>query len=353
MLTVRKSSVTKIITLYNHKGGVSKTTTTYHLAYAFAEAMKMKVLVVDADPQCNLTELCLSKVIDALDIKEEKGESTTLPGSSLKDALWPRLEGERANVDVESIVLTKFDEEFPLFILRGDIGLSEAEDRLSYAYSQRMTSDMHQKRTYVAVNDMLRRLGELHEFDVILVDVGPSAAALTRSFFLACDSFLVPVAPDRFNYQAVGSLSHILNKWIVEHMQVVPDFQKLSLNVPTRAPVLRGIVMQRFQRHNGVAKAGFKVWIDRVRQRATEELIPALIDASGAEGVAKHCLTEPLCAEIHDFASLAPMMLSNSKPVWRLTKDDTEWQGHVWEQRSSAMREFRDRFFSLAKLAIE
>jgi chromosome partitioning protein len=291
-------------------------------------------------------------LIPSATLQEEAGEKTVLPGSSVKDALWPRLEGERANVDVEGIGLTKFDDALPLYIFRGDIGLSEAEDRLSYAYSQRLTSDMHQKRTYVAVNDMLRRLGKLHKFDVILVDVGPSAAALTRSFFLACDSFLVPVAPDRFNYQAIGSLSHILNKWVKEHMQVVPDFQKLALNVPTSAPVLRGIVMQRFQRHKGVAKAGFKMWIDRIRTRAAEELIPSLFDAAGTDGVAKHCINDPLCAEIHDFASLAPMMLSNSKPVWRLTKEDTEWQGHVWDQRSAAMTEFRERFFSLAKLAI-
>jgi chromosome partitioning protein len=188
--------MTKIITLYNHKGGVSKTTTTYHLAYAFAEGLGLKVLVVDADPQCNITELCLSRTIDALDVAEADGQATTLPGTSVKEALWPRLEGERANVDVEAIELTQFDEELPLFIFRGDIALSEAEDRLSYAYSQRLTSDMHQKRTYVAVHDMLRRLGDLHNFDVILVDVGPSAAALTRSFFLSCDRFLVPVAPD-------------------------------------------------------------------------------------------------------------------------------------------------------------
>ncbi|MCH7345564.1 ParA family protein [Pelomonas sp. CA6] len=344
--------MTQIITLYNHKGGVSKTTTTYHLAYAFAESMDMRVLVVDADPQCNLTELCLAKVIDALDEQEEGGEATVLPGTSVKEALWPRLEGERGNVDVEAIKLTQFDDNLPLFIFRGDIGLSEAEDRLSYAYSQRSTSDMHQKRTYVAVHDMLRRLGDLHKFDVILIDVGPSAAALTRSFFLSCDRFLVPVAPDRFNYQAMGSLSQILRQWILEHMQIVPDFQKLSLNVPTKAPILSGIVMQRFQRHKGMAKAGFKVWIDRVRTRAIEELIPSLISAAGSDGVSKHCLTEPVCAEIHDFASLAPMMLSNSKPIWKLTKEDTDWQGNVWDQRVAAMEEFKQRFFALAKLAL-
>lgn len=345
--------MTQIITLYNHKGGVSKTTTTYHLAYAFAESMNMRVLLVDADPQCNLTELCLSKIIDELDKKEEKGETTQLPGTSVKEALWPRLEGERASVDVESIELTQFDPDLPLYIFRGDIGLSEAEDRLSYAYSQRMTSDMHQKRTYVAVNDMLRRLGDLHKFDVILVDVGPSAAALTRSFFLSCDRFLVPVAPDRFNYQAIGSLNEILTKWINEHTQIIPDFQKLSLNVPTKAPVLQGVVMQRYQRHNGVAKAGFQVWINRIRQRASEELIPSLQAVSKGLGVTGACAKEPVRAEIHDFASLAPMMLSNSKPVWRLTKEDTEWQGTVWDKRYIAMQEFREKFFELAKTALE
>lgn len=344
--------MTRIVTLYNHKGGVSKTTTTYHLAYALAEHLGKKVLVVDADPQCNLTELCLSTAIDALDSKEAAGETTSLPGTSVKDALWPRLDGERADVDVSAIQLVQFDDAFPLFLFRGDIALSEAEDRLSYAYSQRMTSDMHQKRNYVAVHDMLRRLGASGGFDIVLVDVGPSAGALTRSFFLSCDLFLIPVAPDRFNFQAVGSLATILQKWIVEHMQVVPDFRKLNLNVPVAPPILAGIVMQRFQRHKGVAKTGFQLWIDKIRQRSAQELIPALIAAAGKGAVSKQCLAEPICAEIHDFASLAPMMLQNGKPVWHLTKQDTDWQGNVWEQRAQAMNEFRARFFAIAELVV-
>ena len=48
----------KIITLYNHKGGVSKTTSTFNLANLLADTGK-RVLLVDADPQCNLTEISL------------------------------------------------------------------------------------------------------------------------------------------------------------------------------------------------------------------------------------------------------------------------------------------------------
>ena len=47
-----------IISLFNHKGGVSKTTTTFHLGWKLAQLGK-RVLIVDADPQCNLTGLTL------------------------------------------------------------------------------------------------------------------------------------------------------------------------------------------------------------------------------------------------------------------------------------------------------
>lgn len=43
-----------IVTVFNNKGGVGKTTLTYHLAHALGELGK-KVLLVDLDPQCNLT----------------------------------------------------------------------------------------------------------------------------------------------------------------------------------------------------------------------------------------------------------------------------------------------------------
>ena len=48
----------KKIVLFNHKGGVSKTTTTFNLGWKFAEKGR-KVLLVDGDPQCNLTSLFL------------------------------------------------------------------------------------------------------------------------------------------------------------------------------------------------------------------------------------------------------------------------------------------------------
>jgi cellulose biosynthesis protein BcsQ len=48
----------KQIALFNHKGGVSKTTTTFNLGWMLASKGK-KVVIVDCDPQCNLTGMVL------------------------------------------------------------------------------------------------------------------------------------------------------------------------------------------------------------------------------------------------------------------------------------------------------
>ena len=44
----------KVISVFNNKGGVGKTTLTYHIGHALAE-LGNNVLMIDADPQCNLT----------------------------------------------------------------------------------------------------------------------------------------------------------------------------------------------------------------------------------------------------------------------------------------------------------
>ncbi|MEO1530076.1 MAG: ParA family protein, partial [Planctomycetota bacterium] len=56
----------KKLTLFNHKGGVGKTTLTVNIADALG-AMGHTVLLIDADPQCNLTSYYLGeKEIDQL-----------------------------------------------------------------------------------------------------------------------------------------------------------------------------------------------------------------------------------------------------------------------------------------------
>ena len=50
----------KTISLFNHKGGVGKTTLAVNVADAFVD-LGLKVLLIDAHPQCNLTSFFLEE----------------------------------------------------------------------------------------------------------------------------------------------------------------------------------------------------------------------------------------------------------------------------------------------------
>jgi cellulose biosynthesis protein BcsQ len=69
------------IALFNHKGSVSKTTTTFNLGWILAE-QGHTVTLVDADPQCNLTGLILGYTgADQLeDFYRQHGENTIRSG---------------------------------------------------------------------------------------------------------------------------------------------------------------------------------------------------------------------------------------------------------------------------------
>lgn len=362
-LNGKRNNPLKIITLYNHKGGVSKTTTTFNIATYLANSGK-KVLMVDADPQCNLTEIALARTIQSLDAAAAKSANhkvSELPGTSILDALNQRIKGDAAFIDIDKIKTVEVHEN--LHLIRGAVDLSSIEDDLAEAHVQRMSMRTNLMRTYVAIGDFLVRLAKKEKFDYIFIDVGPSSGALTRAFFLVCDGFFIPVAPDRFNVQAIGTLSHILQRWMKEHQQVIPQYESLDMPIRAGKPAFLGAVVQAFKKYAGEAKPGFKLWMQRLPVEIDEKLKPIYFNDPVSEPLylptqkvksAKNSIS----VEIPDFNQLAPLMQEVGKAVFNIDQADTAlitkslkpWKGNNWSGAQKRMATYKALFGSISDI---
>ena len=75
------------ITIFNHKGGVGKTTLTANIAFALSSIGK-SILLIDSDPQCNLTSYLLSDDV----VDELLNHSDDTDGQTIWTALKPVLD---------------------------------------------------------------------------------------------------------------------------------------------------------------------------------------------------------------------------------------------------------------------
>ncbi len=107
------------IALFNLKGGVGKTTTTFYLGWMLASKGK-RVILVDADPQCNLTEMVGEEIED----DEARIENIIYnTKSNIKTGLAPAFESQpRAIEAVDCIPIQGRD---GLFLLPGHVGFAE------------------------------------------------------------------------------------------------------------------------------------------------------------------------------------------------------------------------------------
>jgi chromosome partitioning protein len=173
----------RVITFFNNKGGVGKTTLVYHIAWMLAD-LGYRVVAADLDPQANLTAAFLD---------EEQVEG--LWSSSHRRTIWgaiePFQEGSGSITDAE-LVKTWDDH---LVLLPGDLALSAFEDDLSSDWLNCLAQKARSFRIMSAFHTVLMRASEQHSADFVLVDVGPTLGVINRAALVASDHVVIRSHP--------------------------------------------------------------------------------------------------------------------------------------------------------------
>lgn len=188
-----KFTRTKKLVCMNNKWWVWKTTITYNLAVKFAQQW-YKTVLVDLDPQCNLSLLALW---------ESFWESLFSDKANTMYGVLEKVIGWRWDVDM-SIMPQEIREN--LSILPWSIKLSAYEDLLSTAFNQAASWTQIWYFQTSAISRYLSRLWLSEWIDLFLIDVSPTLWLLNRIILLWSDYFVTPLMPDSFSVQWVENL---------------------------------------------------------------------------------------------------------------------------------------------------
>ncbi|WP_295913707.1 AAA family ATPase [uncultured Xanthomonas sp.] len=346
------------ICLFNHKGGVSKTTTTFNLGWSLADRGH-KVMLVDLDSQCNLTGLVLGyKAVDDDQMGAFYESRQNLTMKPIVDALINGASPQEfLRTDMGSLVETGHER---LFLLPGHLDVADLDSQISV--SLKIASGIPATRNIPGnLPQMLQEVARRNNVDYVLYDLSPNVGGLNEVILMSSDYFIVPTSPDYFCLQAIGSLEKNITKWHREIRRFKEDNGFDNRNFAIRnSPKFLGAVQQRYRPRNEKPGISFQGWIDRIRAAINGKLIPAL-EAIGCAipqaEVAKVLVGSTLqpydLAHVADFNSLIAISQQLSKPVFALSDQEIRQTGRVFGHAEDTMignrNNFRDVFCALAE----
>jgi chromosome partitioning protein len=338
----RGAEMAPIVSLFNHKGGVSKTTTAFNLGWAMAERGK-KVLIVDGDPQCNLT----GTVLGFDGVADFAAFYKANPNANISDCLSPIFKGAGTPLQPADITATT---NANLFLLAGNIELAESETQIAVALSTSAAIPALQNIPG-SICALLRLTAKKHDLDAVIVDMSPSVGALNECFLMGSDFFIVPTSPDYYCNQAISSLARVLPRWNAEVAQFRSP--KLLYPFPTEPPKFCGIISQRYRPRLGNPARSFQEWIDIIKATVLKEFVPSLTPQGMCITVAEFNASAPAdtpynLANIADFNSLIAQSQKNSTPIFALSDVQLEQVGIILETMKKSRDNFATTFDTLA-----
>lgn|SRR5574337_200336 len=326
----------KKIIFFNHKGGVSKTTSCFNIGWMLA-SKGARVLLVDADPQCNLSGLFLDDFNRYYDDPATRNQN-------IKDGVSPAFDGKPTAIQAVDCPVATNNKN--LWLLAGHANLSEYDASLSFAQTSNNAITTLQNLPG-AFNRLVEATSQKYAIEFVLIDLNPGLSGINQNLFMLSDYFIIPTNPDPFSVMAIETLSSVLPRWMNWAIQARQYFQTATYPLPNTTPQLLGTLIQRFNIRRGKAAGPYKNSIADIKETVSTVLVPSL-QKNGMmlpkEKYQEIGITDNYCIEeVPDFQSLIQKAQFNGVPVFELTDQQLDASGPVLD----GLKASRDRFKQL------
>ncbi|HWZ44696.1 MAG TPA: AAA family ATPase [Candidatus Saccharimonadales bacterium] len=309
-----------VITFFNNKGGVGKTSLVYHVSWMFAE-LGVSVLAVDLDPQANLT-------------------AAFLPDDQLEE-LWPdgphrhTIAGvldplQKGTGDIDAHKMSTHDISDAswvrgnLSLIAGDLQLSNFEDNLSEVWPKCLGGDERAFRVTSAFWRIMQAGAERDGRDLILVDVGPNLGAINRAALISSDYVVVPLSPDLFSLQGLRNLGPRLRDWRSGWKKRLSENPEPSLELPAGEMRPIGYCIQQHSVRLDRPVQAYEKWIRQIPGVYRRSVLGIEDSDSGLT-----VDSDPNCvAMVKHYRSLMPMAQQARKPMFSLKPADGALGAH-------------------------
>lgn len=332
----------KSIAVFNNKGGVGKTTLTYHLGYALAE-LGYRTLLVDLDPQSNLTlfglepeklhniwqdeEAFIDDFVQARDKKNtEEFEKIASDVRSVHFILKPTEDGTDTPKSL-SQPLALHDN---LGMIPGRLSIHTYEDKIAGRWNDVYGGDPLAIRTVTQIRSLCEVYAENHSYDYIVIDTSPSLGILNKVIISTVDGFLIPCMPDMFSLYGIQNIGKSLKGWKRDFNTIFNLLSDAKLSYfPTSFVSFLGFTIFNAKKYSGRTE-----WDLSIAHHNYAKQIPATIRNYIDEDHRKHLSEEQLETPIgemsvmHTFSTLPNMAQKYRIPMWEvpdceeLEKDD-------------------------------
>lgn len=320
----------KIVSLFNNKGGVGKTTLAFHLSNILAE-LGHKTLLIDLDPQCNVT-ICGMDEERLHQIWEEEDEFIEDFENSVKKMaqgdyelllkrprtihflLKPTEDGQGELPSIPPPVNLKNN----LDLIPGRLTIHKFENKISERWSGAYLGESLSIRTITNIRAIAEEYSVIHNYKYVIIDTSPSLGVLNKVIISTVDGFVIPALPDMFSMYGIRNIGNALKQWNKEFNTI---YGLISEDKRKRFPQnfvrFLGYTIYNAKKYGGVTE-----WDLAQAHYNYAQKIPKTIELFISPEVRSHLTKEqantPIgsTAVMHSHNTLPNMAQKYKQPIW-------------------------------------